>query len=369
MNYTDDGLIRVQFVLGQLTFGGSERHVVDLARMLDRDRFLPQVLCLRSGGPLAGVLREAGISYAEAPVISWRRPPLWDLCRAVREFRPHALCVYTYVDKLWGRLAGMLCGVPAVVSAYRTVRKPWYEPLLLPKTTAVVANSRALQQSFRNMYRYPGEKVLFLPNGIDLSRFTPSCKLDARKALNLPFDAPIAVQVARFEPVKDHMTSLAAFARVREELPEALLVLVGHGSEKQRILDRIGALGLEDAVRLLSADSDVPTVFAAADAVLLSSRSESLPRVVIEASACARPVIATDVGGCSEVVLHQRTGFVVPAGDSEAMARRLGELLGDCELAESMGRAALEEIASRHSQEIMAREFEKIILELVGRGG
>ncbi len=363
----EPSLFRVQFVLGQLTFGGSERHVVDLARNLDRKHFLPQVLCLRSGGPLTSVLRDAGIAYAEAPVASWKRPPLWELCRAVRAFQPQALCVYTYVDKLWGRLAGMLCGVPLVLSAYRTVRKPWYEPLLLPKTTAVVANSRALQQSFRRMYRYPAEKVLFLPNGIDLSRFSPSCKLDARKALGLPFDAPIAAQVARFEPVKDHMTSLATFALLREKLPEALLVLVGHGSERQRIVDRARELGLESSVRMLPADTDVPTVFAAADAVVLSSRSESLPRVIIEASACARPVIATDVGGCSEVVLHERTGFIVPPGAPQEMAGRLCGLLGDTELAEEMGRAARELIAARHSQEVMAREFEKLLLELAAQ--
>ena len=331
--------------------------------------FLPQVLCLRSGGPLADVLREAGIAYAEAPVVSWKRPPMWELCRAVRAFQPQALCVYTYVDKLWGRLAGMLCGVPLVLSAYRTVRKPWYEPLLLPKTTAVVANSRALQQSFRQMYRYPAEKVLFLPNGIDLSRFSPACKLDARKALGLPFDAPIAAQVARFELVKDHMTSLAAFALLRKTLPDAVLVLVGHGSEQERIVARVRELDLEAAVRMLPSDSDVPTVFAAADTVLLSSRSESLPRVIIEASACARPVIATDVGGCSEVVRHERTGFIVPPEAPEDMAGCLVRLLSDTELAEEMGKAARELIAAKHSQEVMAREFENILLKLSDENG
>lgn len=366
MNDPDCRPLRVQFVLGQLTFGGSERHVVDLVRKLDRDRFLPQVLCLRTGGPLADVLRQAGIACAEVPVLSWKRPPLWELCRAVRAFQPDALCVYTYVDKLWGRLAGMLCGVPVILSAYRTVRKPWYEPLLLPKTTAVVANSQALQKSFRRMYHYPEERVLFLPNGIDLSRFSPSCKLDARKILDLPLDAPIAAQVARFEPVKDHMTSLEAFALLRRKQPEALLLLVGHGSEEQRIVERSRELGVQGAVRLLPPDSDVPKVFAAADVVLLSSQSESLPRVIIEASACARPVIATDVGGCSEVVLHGRTGFIVSPGTPEDMALRLGELFGDAERAESMGRNARELIAARHGQEVMAREFEKILLRLAG---
>ncbi len=353
--------VRVQFIIGQLTLGGSERHVCDLALHLDRERFAPSVLSLRPGGPLAQVLREADVPCEEIPVLKAPLPGV-DVFKAVRRFSPHVVCVYTYVDKLWGRLAAILAGTPVILSAYRTRRRPWYERLLLPRTTAVVGNSQALLEEFHRLYAYPRERLHFLPNGVDLERFAPNAGGADRQALDLPAEVPVVAMVARFAPVKDHETALRALALLRQNLPTALLLLVGHGPEEPRLRTLTRELRLEGAVRFLPARTPVPQVFAAANAVLLSSRSESLPRVLVEAAACGRPAVATDVGGCAEVVQDGVSGSIVPPNNPAAMALALERLLADHTTAARMG-AAARELACRHySLPAMTRRFEALCL-------
>ncbi len=360
--------IRVLFVIGQLTYGGSERHMADLALRLDAERFTPRVLCLRPGGPLGGALRAQGVVCDEVPVLSGPLP-LWRVTASIRSFAPHVVCVYTYVDKLWGRLAAALAGVPVVLSAYRTVRHPWYERLLLPVTTAVAANSRALLREFNETYAYPLERLHLLPNGVDLRRFAPADRRRARESLGFDAAAPLAVMVARFAPVKGHDLAVEAFARVRERLPGALLVLVGHGPQEGRIRTLLEQAGLAGAVVFLPEHTDVPLLFAAADVVLLTSRSESLPRVLVEAAACGRPAVATDVGGCREVVADGESGYVVPAGDAAALAERLLELLCSPERATAMGLAARALAEKRFSLDAMAASFSDLCVRLLkGQG-
>lgn len=356
--------VRVCCVIGQLTYGGSERHLCDLALNLDTNHFRPSVLCLRPGGPLARVLRQGGVECVEVPVLG-PPAPLLGVLRELRRLDPHVVCVYTYVDKLWGRLAAILARTPVILSAYRTVRHPWYERLLLPRTTAVAANSEALLRDFQQTYAYPRERLHLLPNGVDLERFTPGDQDAARRLLGLEPRAPLVAMVARFNKVKGHEVALRAFAEVLRGLPEARLLLVGHGPEEGRIRETSQRLALERAVRFLPPETDVPLLFAASDVALLSSHSESLPRVLVEAAACGLPAVATRVGGCAEVVEEGVSGHIVPPGDHGAMARRLLELLRQPDKATAMGRAARELALRRYSLPGMARAFEALCMNLL----
>lgn len=358
--------IRICGVIGQLTYGGSERHLTDLFLHLDRQRFAPAVLSLRHGGPLAAVLQQGGVPCIEAPVLSGP-VPFAGLYSAMRRLDPQVVCVYTYVDKLWGRLAAVLNRVPVILSAYRTVRHPWYERLLLPGTTAVVSNSQALLQEFQRTYNYDAGRLHLLPNGLDLRRFAPADQQDARAALGLAQDALLVAMVARFAKVKGHDLALEAFARVRQREPAAQLVLVGHGPLEPRIRQQALALGLESAVSFLPPDTDVPTLFAAADVVLLSSRSESLPRALVEAAACGRPAVATQVGGCGEVIEEGVSGHVVPLGDAETLAARLLALLQNHDTRLRMGTAARELALARYSLPGMTRAFEDLCCDLLAK--
>ena len=357
--------IKTLFIIGQLSHGGSERHVVDVATRLDRTRFTPHVLSFRSGGALASELRQGGVALSEQHIIDWPLP-FWRLYHEVGRLAPDVVCVYTYEDKLWGRLAAGLLGIPVVV-AYRTWRRPWYEKMLLRYVDRVVANSTVMRDDYLATYDIDPTKAHYLPNGVDLSRFRPGSKAEARTVLGLEQDTPLAVQIARFESVKDHGTSLIAFARVLQARPDARLVLVGHGSREGWIRRKIIKLGITKSVTILEPVADPSDLYRAADLVVLSSSSEGLPRVLVEAGASERPSLATDVGGCSEIVLNDKTGYVVPAGNPQAMAERWLALLNDPEYGLHLGRAARTHVCANFSMDMMVTRFQEILVE-VARG-
>jgi glycosyltransferase involved in cell wall biosynthesis len=351
--------INILFIIGQLTHGGSERHVVDIATRLDRRRFASQVLCLRPGGPLAGELIQAGVDLVEQPVMDWPLP-FWRVWREVAKSKPDVVCVYTYVDKLWGSLAAGLCSIP-VVSAYRTVRRIWYEPILLRYTELLVANAHIMRQDFLDTYDFDSDRVHYLPNGVDLSLFSPGDRKQARGRFNIDAETPLTVMAARFESVKNHETALAAFARVVSARPDARLIVAGQGSRETWIRWQIRSLGIEDAVTMLSPVDNMADLYNAADIVLLSSLSEGLPRVLVEAGACERPCLTTDVGGCSEVVLDGETGYVVPAADPATLAKRWLELLNNPTKATAMGRLAGKHVRKHFSMERMVDCFQDLM--------
>lgn len=361
--------IKIQFILGQLSPGGSERHVVDMASSLDRERFTPLVTNLRKREDLLPVLKERGVDYTRAPIIGPSLIPGRALKKEILRFQPDVVCVYTYIDRLWGRMAAFAAKVPVVLSAFRTRDFPWYEPWLLKRTTAVLANSRAMQQEFRQRYDVDPAKVRYLPNGIDLSRYSPRDRAACRRALNLDTLAPdtlLTAMVARFDPVKDHATALAGFRQVAERMENARLALVGYRYNRENAIRKlITDLGLADRVELLPTMDDVGLVYGAADLVLLTSRSEGMPRVLVEAQASARPVLATRVGGCAEVVLDGKSGYLVEPASPGPLAEKWLALLGDAELRERMGQAGQEHVLATYTREIMVERFQDMVTEMV----
>lgn len=353
--------IKILFIIGQLSHGGSERHVVDMATRLERTRFTPHVLCFRSGGPLAAELRQGGVALTEQQIVDWPIP-FWRVYHEVGRIAPDVVCVYTYEDKLWGRLAAGLLGIP-VVLAYRTWRRPWYEKMLLRYVDVVVANSTMMRDDYLSTYDFDPAKAYYLPNGVDVSQFRSGDKAEARAGLGLEQGVPLAVQIARFESVKDHETSLTAFARVLQVCPEARFVLVGHGSHGTWIRRKIGELGIGHGVTILEPMADPSVLYRAADMVVLSSASEGLPRVLVEAGASECPSLATDVGGCPEVVLNGKTGYVVPAKNPQAMAERWLALVRDPESGLRLGRAARAHVCENFSMDMMVAQFQEILVD------
>ena len=166
-----------------------------------------------------------------------------------------------------------------------------------------------------------------IPNGVDLTIFAPADKSQARKRLGLPLEAKILVFAAngvKQNLWKDYKTMRAALARVAVLMKDrpVLFVALGEGEAEEAI----GSVRIQ-CVPYQHDPSAVARYYQAADLYIHAARAETFPNAVIEATACGTPVVATAVGGISEQVLDGRTGFLVPAGDAEAMARQIVRLL------------------------------------------
>lgn len=211
----------------------------------------------------------------------------------------------------------------------------------------------------------PRERVLRIPNGVDLARLT-SDRLSADRApAQLPSgpegEAVLFVGALRRE--KRLPDLVRAFARVARERPRAHLVLAGDGPEEGAIRAAISAAGLEGRAHLLGKRTDVPALLRAARVFVLTTESEGLSNALLEAMAAGTPIVATDVEGNRAVVESEREALLVPLEDEAALARALSRLLEDRALAERLSRAARAKV-ERYDLPRVAREYDRALARL-----
>jgi glycosyltransferase involved in cell wall biosynthesis len=166
-------------------------------------------------------------------------------------------------------------------------------------------------------------------------------------------DRELVVNVGRYVPEKNQELLLNALALLADRRPRLRALLVGTGPLEETLRAQVRALGLENVVHLTGPRADAVDIIAAADVLAVSSRSEGLPLVVLEAMSLARPIVTTDVGSIPDAIESGRTGLIVPSEDPEAFADALARVLDDAGFAARLGAAAQTDAAERFSVEAM----------------
>ena len=366
----DRGPLRVMFIVTSMPVGGAETLLVNLVRGLDRERFLPEVCCLKEQGPLGEELAGKIPVHSQLLAGKYDVPVFWRLARLFRKRRVDAVVTVGAGDKMfWGRLAAWRAGVPVVLSALHSTGWPdgvgRLNRLLTPLTDAFIAVAEPHGRHLVEEEHFPAEKVRVIANGVDTTAFdekTASPKL--RRELGIDEDAPVAAIVAALRPEKNHEMLLHAFKQISLELPEARLLVIGDGPRREPLEQLARTLAIEPMIRFVGTRSDIADVLALADVFVLSSHNEANPVSILEAMACAKPVVATDVGSVSEVVVNTQTGFLIDPGDATRMARHLINLFRKPALARRMGRLGRQQVLSRWSLGQMVTGYENLIREV-----
>jgi glycosyltransferase involved in cell wall biosynthesis len=344
-------VVRLLFVLTSGVRGGVEEVVLALATRLDRARFRVAIAAPRALlDALAPDLGGHEIDTVAVEAESWlRRTEVHRLARFLRAWRPDVVNPHLFRSTLVAVPLARWHRVPAVVETYHG-REGWRQGRLrgsfvLDRAMSrlvdrVIAVSDAARTFLVDRKGYAASKVVVVPNGRDLTAFTPGAHREAvRKELGLDAAVPVAGVIGRLEMQKGHRYLLDAWPAVLAHLPDARLVLAGDGSLRAALLEHARALGIADRVLFLGFRADVPRILDALDVVALPSLYEGMPLTAIEASAMARPVVATAVDGTVEVVRDGLTGRLVPAADPAALAQALTGVLGDRHAAARMGEA------------------------------
>ncbi len=207
-------------------------------------------------------------------------------------------------------------------------RRAWARRLLLRRAAAVVVPSQNLREVALRVWRLPTSLVRYLPNGVDLARFPPRAPRDTA-------DVVIGC-VAHFRPEKDVPSLIAAFARCAHRA-RARLALIGDGPDRARAEALARELGIADRVRVAGAVSDTAAEYAAFDIFALSSRTEQMPLVVLEAMAAGLPIAAPAVGDIATMVDAENASCIVPPRDPAALAAALDRLIADAALRARVG--------------------------------
>ena len=348
---------RIVFLLQDLKFGGTQRQALELARRLDPVRFRPEIWLLAAGDDLVPLARQWGLPLSWLSRQAQVGPGgLLNLWRRLRRGDLDLLLPFTVVPNIWGRILGRLARVPAIVGNCRGGGAPkrQHERWLWPLAQHLVCNSAALKRVLTQSCGVPAARLSVIPNGVDVDYFQPAPEAG-------PYPA-VALSVARMVPDKDLDTLIRAFAEVAPEFPQAQLWLVGEGPLLGNLQQLAGELLPAGACRFIPPQADLRPLFRQAGLLALSSRTEALPNVVLEAMAAGLPVAATAVGGVPELVTPARTGWLAEPSDPPALAAALRRLLANPEQCRDFGREGRRRVVRDFSLGAMVSRYQEVLL-------
>jgi glycosyltransferase involved in cell wall biosynthesis len=340
---------RILFVVTLAETGGAQTYVASLlAPLADH---VDVAVAAHGEGPLREAARAAGVRFL--PLTQVRRPvSLWrdvlgllELLALLRAEHPHIVHVNSAKAAALGRLAAWLARVPIRIYTVHgwafgahgwpaSALYRWAERFLRPLTTVTVCVADSERRAGLAAHTCVERSTVVIRNGVDPADFRPGEAHSGR---------PRLVTVGRLAAPKDAVTLVRALSALRGRPFEALFV--GDGPDRPTVEEEVRCLGLESVVELLGERDDVPELLGTADVFVLSSNSEGLPLSILEAMAAGLPVVASNVGGVSEVVLDGDTGLLVPPGDAQSLAAAIERLLQDPVLRRRLGEAGRIRIA------------------------
>lgn len=360
----------VWYLIGTLAVGGTERTLVDLANGVDRTRFDPTVWTIADPGPLASDLD------ADVPVRSLGatgkhdvRAPL-QFVRALRAERPDVLQSFLFFDNTLARLASVFAPDVTVVTGVREVPenpdpvRSTVRRVTRPLSDRIVSNSAAGAR-FVTERGADDRKVHIVRNGRDLDAYASAAASEnLRPQLGIPADAPLVGTVGRLVERKGHHDLLKAWPTVLEAHPDAHLVVVGDGPERDALRRHARELSCEGSVHLPGTRDDVPELLDAFDLFAFPSHYEGLPGALLEAMAAGLPIVTTPVDGNAELVRDGESGRHVPVRDPEALAGAIRDLLSNSEDAEKLGEQARRRANAEFDLDAMVSQFEALYGDL-----
>jgi sugar transferase (PEP-CTERM/EpsH1 system associated) len=338
--------LRLVHVIPTLRTGGLEKMLLRLITDL-ADEFEHVVVTPSRHGPLTPAFSAVGHVVALGDS---RAPDRWMALRMARLFRALRPRIvhsrnWTCIDAILGaRLAGVRTvihgehGRDASDPDGRNPVRRRVRRTLGVLVTEFTAVSRDLVRWLGEEVGVPPRKIRHIPNGVDAEVFAPRQPEGSRQALGVPPGATVIGTVGRLDPVKDHVGLLRAFAAATAGRP-AVMLIAGEGPCRGRIENVVRELGLGDRVRVLGERQDIPAILNALDLFVLASVGEGMSNAVLEAMATGLPVLATRVGGNSELVVDEITGILVPRESHEAVAGAMRRYLDDPDLMRTHGRA------------------------------
>jgi len=326
-------------VLPRLVTGGVERGTIEVAQALVAAGW--KAVVASAGGPMVRELERAGAIHVELPLASKNplvmrrnverltelirreqvdivharsRAPAWSAWAATRRTRRHFVTTFhnAYGTQSW--LKQRYNGVMA-------------------RGERVIAISRFVAEHAAAVYGVPPERLRIIERGVDFSRFDPE-RVSAERVIQLarewrlPDGLPVVMLPGRLTRWKGHAVLIDAIARLGRHGLRCVFVGAGNERYRRQLVDAIARRSLDEVFQIAEDCRDMPAAYKLADVVVsASTRPEGFGRVIAEAQAMGRPVIATDHGGAREILREDETGWLVPPGDAQALAEAIGRAL------------------------------------------
>ena len=373
--------MRILYVVTGARYGGAPHHVLQLAQLMSDGGHTVGLVA----APEPRLMREAeglGVSVFPNRHFVFSLSPPHDLMafkpvmNAILDFKPDLVHCHSTKAGLVARLCAAATRTPVVFTAHGWgfgERRAWWTPVVLrwlerfaARVTAKIICVSEFDRQLALRFRIGRpSQIVVIKNGVSPEPYAKAFETDAPGGGENAADGtgPRLISVGRMAPPKDFET----FVKAMRILDWGQTVVVGDGPSRESVEDMVRREGVSGRVHLLGQRDDIPNLLSASDVFVLCSKKEGLPISVIEAMLSGLPVVATRVGGLPELVEDGHTGFLVPPGDPEAVARAIRSLAEDQALRSNMGRRAREKALREFSMSRMGDETASVYQAVLGR--
>jgi glycosyltransferase involved in cell wall biosynthesis len=301
---------------------------------------------------------------------------VYKLYRLIKRLSPRIVHTHLWEAGILGMLAGKLAGVPVIINTVHGMHQ-WpasLHMLLLDRlanhfTDKIISVSEEIRKSCINVQGVSSEKIITIPNAVDIERFHGLNSFDELRAhLGVSPSSALVGTVVRLVPEKRVDYLLKAARTVCNAVPQARFLIIGDGPLREELEGLASQLGLmPEYARFLGSRQDIPDLLLALDIFVLSSETEGLPVSMLEAMAASKPVIATRVGGIPQVIEDGFNGFLIPPHDPASLSKAILMLLKDCTLRESLAREAYRTVEARFSTKVIGRQIVALYDDLLDK--
>lgn len=361
--------------------GGMERGLLNIVNYGDHDRFRHVILCLTETGAFGSWVRAPACVVVELhkkPGNDLRLP--WRIAAAARRHGIDIFHARGWPTLVETALAARLAGVRATIYGFhgKTLEdlqgigslRRWVQKGVIRCYQRVVTLNHGMQADLAAECGLPKDRIQVIANGVDADFFRPRedrCAL--RAAFGLPADRFIIGNVARLDLVKNHEVILRAIRRLREYQAKPFFLLIGEGHHRSALEREITRLRVGADVRLFGYSDRIPELLNCMDLYVQSSFYEGFSNTVIEAMACGIPVLATDVGGTTDLFAAGQHGFFFHPQDDKTLAALIMRMQQDSLLRHTMAKQARRHVVEHFSVHAMVHSYEAMYLELASLVG
>jgi glycosyltransferase involved in cell wall biosynthesis len=366
--------IKIAFFTGSFQYGGTERYLLNLLKNIDRQLFHPTVMCFYKSGELLPEIQRLNINIEVFPIKNslFNITAVKSLINATYFMKQNDIqIVHTLADwaNFFGVFAAKLAGIKNIIVSQRnmghwiTRKSYYYVNKILYKYIAngILVNAYSIKKHLTNKYGILPSKIEVIHNGISFNNRSIEGSIE-----NINNDKIIVGFVGRLHPIKGFSFLIDAAKQVIKKYNNIEFLIVGDGPEKETIKMNLNNYGIADYFKFVGYKKNIIFYINKMDFIVVPSKSEGFPNVVLEAMACQKPVLATRVGEVPEIVIDGETGIIVEPGDIHAMVIGINKLCGDDKLRKKMGLNAYNRAQQFFGIERMIQEHIKYYLEKSG---
>jgi len=374
--HKNNGKINILFLIDTFSGpgAGTEKHLSYLTTKLDKNKFRSVVAYFKGNRDLADILERQGIPSIYLPlerIYSLKAIPLgFKIAKIIKENNIDIVQTFHFKSDTYGVLVSRIVGVKKIISSRRDtgdLKKP--RQVLLNRffnrfIDHYIMVSDKVGRKFVATEGIDIGKTATIYNGVDLNKYSMMGNgkaMAVRKSLGIATDAFVIGTTAIFRPEKGYDVFLDGVKKIANDLQNWKVLLIGGGPVYKQCKSYCSSIGLENIVIFLGYTKEVEKYLAALDVFcLIPKNNEGFSNAILEAMAMGRPIIATDVGGNAEAVIHNETGLIIPPNDSQSFAEAVLKMYRNPEVRVDMGKKAMKRAEEEFNLDKMVRNHEML---------